>query len=82
MLAGVPVVCIPFFGDQLDYCRRIADNNAGIYLEKSSFTATELQQAVNSILTNSSYQIAAKNTGKLLHCGGAEAAADIVLVCN
>lgn len=47
--AGTPVVGIPIFSDQRDMAVRVSDAGAGLWVDKSRFTATQLRAALDRV---------------------------------
>lgn len=50
--AGVPMVCIPFFNDQLDNCQRVASHGMGTRLDYATASAEEITTAVQQFRRN------------------------------
>ncbi|KAI8501710.1 UDP-glucuronosyltransferase 2A1 [Branchiostoma belcheri] len=53
---GVPVVCLPLFGDQPANAARVVARGLGVTLDFSTVTADQLYQAILDVLTNNSYR--------------------------
>jgi UDP:flavonoid glycosyltransferase YjiC (YdhE family) len=54
--AGLPMVMVPLFGDQLPNAERAADAGAGIVLDQASLTPTSLRNATRAILSDPQYR--------------------------
>lgn len=52
---SVPILGIPFIGDQPMNAKNVAENGWGIYLPFDDVTELNLQQAINEILNNQTY---------------------------
>jgi len=48
---GVPVVGVPFYGDQFDIMTRVQAKGMGILMDWKSVTEEELYQAVVTVIT-------------------------------
>ena len=46
---GKPLLCVPFFGDQRDVARRVADAAAGLYIEPRRLTEERVREAVSTV---------------------------------
>jgi MGT family glycosyltransferase len=55
MVAGTPIVGIPMFADQRDMAVRIQDAGAGLWLDKTRFTAASLRRAIERVLEDPSF---------------------------
>ncbi|XP_019640626.1 PREDICTED: UDP-glucuronosyltransferase 2C1-like [Branchiostoma belcheri] len=64
---GVPVVCLPLFGDQPANAARVVARGLGVTLDFSTVTADQLYQAILDVLTNNSYRETAARLSRL-HC--------------
>jgi UDP:flavonoid glycosyltransferase YjiC (YdhE family) len=53
---GTPIVGIPMLADQRDMAVRVADAGVGLYLDKVTFTAAELRNAVARVLNEASFR--------------------------
>lgn len=78
MLAKVPVVCMPFFGDQPEYCSKIVSAKAGLQLDKDNLDVDDISHKVTSVLTEEIFRTSATKVSAALQCGGTQVAADIV----
>ncbi|XP_014273693.1 UDP-glucosyltransferase 2 isoform X4 [Halyomorpha halys] len=58
--AGVPVICIPMYGDQHRNAKAAEDKGISIFLDYGSLTEDKLRSAVNEILTNKKYKETSK----------------------
>lgn len=67
---SVPMILIPQFFDQPIVANRVAELGAGIVIEKNSVTAELLKQAVERILSDSSYKSNSEKIGKSLREAG------------
>nr|XP_055041112.1 UDP-glucuronosyltransferase-like isoform X5 [Misgurnus anguillicaudatus] len=52
---GVPMVMLPLFGDQNDNVHRVASRGVGVILDIHEITSEALVDALNTVITNSSY---------------------------
>ncbi|XP_043912542.1 2-hydroxyacylsphingosine 1-beta-galactosyltransferase-like isoform X2 [Protopterus annectens] len=64
---GVPVVGIPFYGDQYDIMTRIQANGMGILLDWSRMTEEDLYQALSTVITDPRYKNRAAYISTLHH---------------
>ncbi|KAG7462597.1 hypothetical protein MATL_G00186450 [Megalops atlanticus] len=63
---GVPMVCIPVFGDQHDVATRVQAKGFGIYLDFAALTEDSLLSAIRTILDQHSYKETAVRLSKIL----------------
>lgn len=78
LACGTPAVVVPSMGEQEDNGAVLADNGAGVVLDKNTLTAQTLAEAVQRILGNPDYRRQAARLKALgEEYGGAEAAADL-----
>ncbi|KAL3666119.1 hypothetical protein V7S43_008909 [Phytophthora oleae] len=79
LVAGKPLLCIPFLVDQPDVAARVEDSGAGLSLDKNLLSGPYVHAAVTDLLTNASYTLAARKVGRLLErAGGASRAIDVI----
>ncbi|XP_066286571.1 UDP-glucuronosyltransferase 2C1-like [Branchiostoma lanceolatum] len=62
---GVPMVCLPLFGDQPANAARVVARGLGVRLDFSTVTAEQLYQAILHVVTNSSYLETATRLSRL-----------------
>ncbi|XP_066289814.1 UDP-glucuronosyltransferase 2C1-like [Branchiostoma lanceolatum] len=62
---GVPMVCLPLFGDQPGSAARVVAKGLGVKLDFGTVTSDELYQAVRDVLTNNSYRETAARLSRL-----------------
>ncbi|XP_078679461.1 UDP-glucuronosyltransferase 1-2-like [Branchiostoma floridae x Branchiostoma belcheri] len=62
---GVPMVCLPLFGDQPANAARVVARGLGVTLDFSTVTADQLYQAILHVLTNNSYRETAARLSRL-----------------
>uniref|UniRef100_A0A0K0E2X9 glucuronosyltransferase n=1 Tax=Strongyloides stercoralis TaxID=6248 RepID=A0A0K0E2X9_STRER len=62
ILAGIPMICIPLFGDQPKNARLVERHRFGVYLGKSSINVDNIVKSINLIIQDNSY---AKNIRKM-----------------
>ena len=74
---GKPLLCVPFFGDQRDVARRVADAAAGLYIEPRRLTEERVREAVSTV-AGETYKRAAAAAAALRAPGGVAAAAAAV----
>jgi MGT family glycosyltransferase len=55
LAAGTPIVGIPMLADQFDMALRIQDAGVGLFLNKLTFSASELRAAIERILSDPSF---------------------------
>lgn len=78
LACGTPAVVIPSIGEQEDNAAVLAQNSAGIVLDKKTLTPQMLADAVQAIVTDPSYREQAKKLKSLGEkYGGAEVAASL-----
>ncbi len=56
IVAGTPVVGLPFYADQRDMAVRVADAGVGLWVEKSTFTAGQLRAAIQRVVSEPSFR--------------------------
>jgi hypothetical protein len=79
LASGKPVLCFPFFGDQVDTARRVSDIGAGLYIDKDNFTPGEIKEKISRLHTEASFRnVAGRIASLLTTSGGVERVADIV----
>ncbi len=79
LTSGTPVVCMPFFGDQDDYCARITAAGAGLPLDRRTVEVEEIREKVNRALTDPTIVDKANRMKSIMNCGGSLKAADLIL---
>ena len=52
LMAGVPLIVIPFVNDQFDNAKRVEEFGAGITLDEKKITVDSLKNSVNKIIAN------------------------------
>ncbi|XP_066289194.1 UDP-glucuronosyltransferase 2C1-like [Branchiostoma lanceolatum] len=62
---GVPMVCLPLFGDHPGNAARVVAKGLGVKLDFGTVTSDELYQAVRDVLTNNSYRETAARLSRL-----------------
>jgi MGT family glycosyltransferase len=76
---GVPLVCIPHFGDQPQNAERVVAQGAGVILPLGEIRATRIATEVQSVNEDGSFRAnAARLAKKLRACGGLERALKVV----
>lgn len=50
--AGVPIVCIPLFGDQMRNAKMVEKRHVAVLLDKQNLTADALVWALKTVLTD------------------------------
>lgn len=74
LLLGVPLVCVPHFGDQPQNATRVAAQGAGVVVPPSELTAARISAEVGRAGGESFRQNAARLAASLRACGGLERA--------
>lgn len=64
---GVPLICIPFFGDQPTNAAVVVKNQMGVALDFKEISEEKLKKALNEVLYNKKYTENAKLYSKLIH---------------
>ena len=75
---GIPVIVIPFLGDQFDWAVRVSDAGVGVQLLLHQWTSSYLKQSVKMIENGGYRERAEKMSVLLRRAGGAQKAADLV----
>lgn len=79
LMNGLPMVVIPIAYDQSHVAGRVFRVGAGERLNFNRFKACHLKEAVNKVMQNSSYKIAAEQIKQsFIDAGGTETAADLL----
>ena len=79
LMNGLPMVVIPIAYDQSHVAGRVFRVGAGERLNFNRFKASHLKEAVNKVLQNDSYKIAAEQIKlSFIQAGGTESAADLL----
>ena len=75
---GVPIIVLPYGGDQSVNADRVHSQGLGILLDRQTVTGEKIRESIERI-DSGDYQEKAKNVQKMfLHAGGVERAADLV----
>lgn len=53
--SGVPILTIPFFGDQRYNSHHLSEMGAGFSIDFHAFTVEEFQEKITELITNSKY---------------------------
>ena len=67
---GVPLVCVPFFGDQPLNARRVVAAGAGGELPQSDIDAARVRSEVDRVCADPAYVRSAQRIGRELRAGG------------
>ena len=79
LYAGVPIVCMPYGGDQTCNCFRVQDIGAGIALGRQQQTAEKINESIQKMFGNKSYQDNALRIGKMFKfAGGVDKAVELI----
>ncbi|XP_057651353.1 UDP-glycosyltransferase UGT5-like isoform X1 [Diorhabda carinulata] len=62
---GIPLIGIPFFGDQITNVNRMVKKGYGIKLDRRTITKELLTKAIKEVMSNASYQETAKAMGEI-----------------
>uniref|UniRef100_A0A9J2PIP0 glucuronosyltransferase n=1 Tax=Ascaris lumbricoides TaxID=6252 RepID=A0A9J2PIP0_ASCLU len=65
--AGIPIVCIPLFGDQMRNAKMIERRNVAYIIDKNNLTKHSLSHALNAVLFDPSYRNSAKRLARMIH---------------
>ncbi|XP_037932804.1 UDP-glycosyltransferase UGT5-like [Teleopsis dalmanni] len=57
---GVPMICIPFFGDQLQNARYVERSGYGLYMDHTNITSNDFKNTITEVVLNSKYIEAVK----------------------
>ncbi|CAD5227796.1 unnamed protein product [Bursaphelenchus okinawaensis] len=63
---GVPMICVPFFGDQHRNVKSLIQREIGLELSKHSVNEEKLVQVLQKLIDNDSYYKSAKTLSKLI----------------
>ena len=79
LAAGVPIVGIPMFADQLDMAVRVADAGAGVWCDRRKMEASELRRAIHRVLDEQSFRARMPSIqAAIAKTGGAKRAAELI----
>jgi UDP:flavonoid glycosyltransferase YjiC (YdhE family) len=79
LFAGTPIVGIPMLADQRDMGARVQDAGAGVWLNKTRFTADELRQAIARVMHDHAFRDAIPPIQESFRsAGGVSRAADLI----
>lgn len=77
---GIPLLCMPFFGDQPDLTQRAVDSGAALSVEKNKLDPADAAEKIERLMTEESFaKSAALVKATFESAGGGEKAVDIVL---
>ncbi|XP_056632310.1 UDP-glucosyltransferase 2-like isoform X2 [Diorhabda sublineata] len=65
VINGIPLIGIPFFGDQITNVNRMVKKGYGIKLDRRTITKELLTEAIKEVMSNASYQETAKAMGEI-----------------
>jgi MGT family glycosyltransferase len=78
LLHGVPLVCVPYFGDQPQNAARVVARGAGVLLPRDEVTAARVAADVERV-SSDSFRASAMGLGEQLRmCGGLEHALRVI----
>ena len=66
LIAGVPIVGFPIFGDQPNNAGKVVRKGFGLKLELKSFSVQELVAAIDEVITNPSYKAKVQKASAIL----------------
>ena len=66
LIAGVPIVGFPIFGDQPNNAGKVVRKGFGLKLELKSFSVQELVAEIDEVITNSSYKAKVQKASAIL----------------
>ena len=78
MYNAVPVICVPFGGDQTENCFRVQEYRAGITLNEQERIADKIKESIEKIENESYRENALRMRNLLVSGGGVDRAADLV----
>ncbi|KHN88570.1 Putative UDP-glucuronosyltransferase ugt-50 [Toxocara canis] len=64
--AGVPIVCIPIFIDQMRNARKLEKQHSALVIHNRNFTAQSLEVALRGVLYDKSYSISARRVSAMV----------------
>ncbi|VDM47219.1 unnamed protein product [Toxocara canis] len=64
--AGVPIVCIPLFGDQMRNAKMVEKRGVAVVLEKHNLTANAILWAFTTVLTDQSFLESSRRLAKMI----------------
>ena len=75
---AIPVVVVPFGGDQHGNAARVRKSGAGALLSSNNITAVAIRESINAIASSDFHRAAQRVRKIFLQAGGVERAADLV----
>jgi MGT family glycosyltransferase len=79
LAAGTPIVGIPMLSDQRDMAVRVSDAGVGLWMDKSRFTAAQLGDAIDIVVSDSRFRERIAPLQRAFgRAGGASRAADLI----
>uniref|UniRef100_A0AC34QFZ1 UDP-glucuronosyltransferase n=1 Tax=Panagrolaimus sp. JU765 TaxID=591449 RepID=A0AC34QFZ1_9BILA len=63
---GVPMICIPVFGDQPHNAQMMKDRGVGVIVQKDNITKKSIVAAINEILSNPNFKQNAKRLSRMV----------------
>uniref|UniRef100_A0A7E4V9F9 UDP-glucuronosyltransferase n=1 Tax=Panagrellus redivivus TaxID=6233 RepID=A0A7E4V9F9_PANRE len=64
--AGVPLLCVPVFGDQPKNAQHVISKGLGLQLQHNGLTKDKIVDALRQIINNASYRANAKHLSKIM----------------
>uniref|UniRef100_A0A0M3IJV7 UDP-glucuronosyltransferase n=1 Tax=Ascaris lumbricoides TaxID=6252 RepID=A0A0M3IJV7_ASCLU len=64
--AGVPIVCIPLFGDQMRNAKMVEKRHVAVLLDKQNLTADALVWALKTVLADDSFLTSSRRLAKMI----------------
>ncbi|KHN88814.1 UDP-glucuronosyltransferase 1-2, partial [Toxocara canis] len=65
--AGIPMICVPLFGDQMRNAKMAEKRNVALIVDKKEITADRLTVAVRTVLYNQTYGFSAKRLAQMIN---------------